>query len=50
VNVVDPVCKMEIEDKWAAYKSEYQGITYYFCCESCKKRFDEKPEKYLQGN
>ena len=48
VKVVDPACKMEIEDKWAAFNSEYKGKTYYFCCESCKKRFDENPGKYIK--
>jgi YHS domain-containing protein len=47
MKVIDPACNMEIEDKWAAYKTEYKGKTYYFCCESCKKRFDESPEKYI---
>jgi YHS domain-containing protein len=28
MKVVDPACKMEIEDKWAAYKSEYKGATF----------------------
>lgn len=46
--VVDPVCKMEIYEKTAKYKSEYQGKTYYFCAEMCKNAFDEKPNKYIQ--
>jgi len=49
MKVIDPACKMEIEDKWAAFKSEYKGNTYYFCCESCKKRFDLNPEKYVEA-
>ncbi len=48
MKVIDPACKMEVEDKWAAFKSEYKGKTYYFCCESCKKRLDEKPERYIK--
>jgi len=47
MKVIDPACKMEIEDKLAAYKSEYKGKTFFFCCESCKKRFDLDPEKYI---
>jgi len=47
MRVSDPVCKMEMEDKWVAYKSEYKGKTYYFCCESCKKQFDENPDKFV---
>jgi len=33
-------------DESETYKSEYEGKTYYFCCKSCKKRFDGKPEKF----
>ncbi len=48
MRVVDPICKMEMEDKWAAFKSEYKGETYYFCTQEHKKMFDENPEKYLE--
>lgn len=27
---------------------EYQGKTYYFCCEGCKEKFAQEPEKYIQ--
>ncbi len=49
MKVMDPICRMEIESELAAYKSEYKGKMYYFCGESCKKRFDENPEKYLKA-
>jgi len=42
----DPVCKMGVDEKTAAAKSEYQGKTYYFCSQGCKKQFDSKPAKY----
>ena len=48
MRVVDPICKMEMEDKWVGFKSEYKGKTYYFCSLDHKKMFDENPEKYLQ--
>jgi YHS domain-containing protein len=44
--VKDPVCGMEIDPKDAAGKSEYQGLTYYFCSLGCKKAFDKEPAKY----
>ena len=47
MKVMDPVCKMELENKNAAYKSEYKGKTYYFCDLGHKKMFDENPEKYI---
>lgn len=45
--VKDPVCGMEIDEKTAAGKSEYQGQTYYFCSVGCKKAFDKEPQKYV---
>ena len=43
----DPVCGMEIDEKTAAGRSEYQGQTYYFCSPGCKSDFDKEPEKYV---
>lgn len=47
VMVKDLVCGMTIDPATAAGTSEYKGQTYYFCALSCKKSFDEDPEKYL---
>ncbi|MDY6930755.1 MAG: YHS domain-containing protein [Halobacteriota archaeon] len=44
---IDPICKMEVDEKTATLKSEYKGKTYYFCAPGCKKTFEEDPEKYL---
>ena len=44
---IDPICKMEVDEKTAQYKSEYKGKTYFFCAPGCKKKFDENPEKYV---
>lgn len=44
---IDPVCKMKVDEGTAAGKSEYRGTTYYFCAVSCKRKFDEQPEKYV---
>jgi YHS domain-containing protein len=45
---IDPVCGMEVEEKTAVWKSEYQGKMYYFCAPGCKAAFDKDPEKYLE--
>ena len=45
---IDPVCKMQVNESKAAATSEYQGKKYYFCAISCKRKFDENPEKYLK--
>jgi len=44
----DPVCNMQVDEKNAAGRSEYQGQTYYFCSENCKERFDENPQQYVK--
>lgn len=45
----DPVCGMTVDETTAQYKSEYEGETYYFCSEACKKTFDADPEAYTGG-
>jgi YHS domain-containing protein len=47
---IDPVCKMQVDETKAAGTSQYQGKTYYFCAMGCKRKFDEKPEKYVTGH
>lgn len=44
---IDPICKMEVDENTAQFKSEYKEKTYYFCAPGCKKTFDENPEKYV---
>jgi YHS domain-containing protein len=44
----DPVCGMDVNPKAAdTAKTQYQGKTYYFCSDSCKKSFEKEPAKYL---
>jgi len=42
----DKVCGMQVDEKQAAAKSEYNGTIYYFCSPSCKAAFDKEPTKY----
>ena len=46
--VLDVVCKMEVDEKRATWKSEYEGKTYYFCAAMCKQKFDRDPTKYVK--
>lgn len=43
----DVVCGMQVDEKTAAGKSEYEGSTYYFCSTGCKAVFDKEPEKFV---
>ena len=45
---IDPVCGMEVDPQNAAATLEYQGQTYYFCAEGCKRQFEQNPEQYLR--
>ena len=45
--VVDPVCRMEVDENRSKYGSRYKGRSYHFCSPGCKKKFDEDPEKYI---
>ncbi|MDI6742881.1 MAG: heavy metal translocating P-type ATPase [Smithella sp.] len=47
MKITDPVCKMTIEEEDAVATSSYQGETYHFCSDRCKKTFDSNPESYL---
>lgn len=45
---VDPVCRMNVDEKSAAATSEYHGRTFYFCCRACKTKFDQNPQQYVK--
>ena len=45
----DVICGMDVEENAARAKrlvSEYEGRTYYFCAEMCKREFDAAPGKH----
>ena len=44
----DPVCGMDVDEKTAQHKSDYQGTTYYFCAPGCKAKFDANPAAYVK--
>ena len=46
----DVVCGMTVDEKTAAASSTHDGQQYYFCCPSCLKRFEQQPERYVNGN
>ncbi len=42
----DPVCKMTVTTSSRGPVS-FEGTDYYFCCESCERKFRATPDKYL---
>jgi YHS domain-containing protein len=46
---LDVVCKMQVNEKTAKWKSEYKAKTYSFCSQVCKQEFDKNPEKFAKS-
>ena len=46
--VQDPVCGMEIDKEKAKVLASHMGRTFYFCSESCQKKFEKEPMKYTE--
>ncbi|HTS33811.1 MAG TPA: NTP transferase domain-containing protein [Thermoplasmata archaeon] len=46
---VDPVCHMEV-DRSSPLHASHAGTTYYFCAESCRRKFVRSPERYLTAS
>jgi Cu+-exporting ATPase len=44
--VTDPVCLMVLNEDEAKFTSTFKDQKYYFCCNWCKKKFDENPKRY----
>jgi len=44
---VDPVCGMDVERATAPFRHAHEGQTYYFCSESCSRRFRADPGSYV---
>jgi YHS domain-containing protein len=44
---IDPICLVEIDERRTPFKSVLNGQTFYFCDETCKKKFEESPEEYI---
>ena len=43
----DPVCGMDVDEKKAVASLVYEGKTYFFCAQACKRAFERDPEKYV---
>lgn len=46
---IDPVCGMTVDPESARGGSaKYEGKDYYFCCTSCRQKFEADPRRYLE--
>lgn len=46
--VIDPVCKMEIDEKATLYSLVYEGETHFFCSEGCQAEFLRHAREYMK--
>ena len=44
----DPVCGMSIDEKMAAAKVEWNGVTYSFCANGCREEFLADPRRFIE--
>jgi xanthine dehydrogenase accessory factor len=43
---IDPVCGMTVAATAASNPLDRDGVTYYFCCTSCRRKFELDPAAY----
>jgi Cu+-exporting ATPase len=44
----DPICGMMVDREKAPFKTAHEGATYYFCAESCLKKFQADPTPHAK--
>ena len=44
---VDPVCGMTVAATAASQPLAHDGVTYYFCCTGCRRKFELDPAAYV---
>jgi len=43
---INPVCGMAVSTTEPLHKEEYEGVSFYFCCDNCWTTFQKEPAKY----
>jgi len=43
---IDPICGMEVKVEGALHTHEWDGRTWYFCCDGCRTKFAADPEAW----
>ncbi len=46
----DPVCKNVLAPKQVKTSHTYKEKRYDFCCDECRDKFNQDPEKYVGRN
>jgi len=45
---INPVCGVPIDINNPKHVIDYKGELVYFCCDGCKLKFEEDPQKYME--
>ncbi|MGB3387839.1 MAG: heavy metal translocating P-type ATPase [Pseudaminobacter sp.] len=45
----DPVCGMTVDPAAGKPTAEHGGRVFHFCCESCRNKFNNAPESYIEA-
>ena len=45
--VTDPVCGMTFDSSQAEAQTTYDGVSYFFCSQDCRKTFEENPKEFI---
>lgn len=45
----DPVCGMRVADAPDALRGNFDGVTYAFCSEACRREFLHSPERFVSS-
>lgn len=48
-HALDPVCGMQVETATAPASARHGTEVFYFCCDHCRARFVEDPERFAPG-
>jgi len=43
---INPVCGMAVSTASPMHVEQYEGVSYYFCCDGCRTTFTKDPAKY----
>jgi class 3 adenylate cyclase/YHS domain-containing protein len=47
--VLDPVCRMQVEEDTAPGRIVWRGVAHHFCSLDCARTFLERPDEYTPG-
>ncbi|MBU7577886.1 MAG: XdhC family protein [Flavihumibacter sp.] len=45
---INPVCGVPVDVNSPKHVIDYNGEKVYFCCDGCKVKFEQNPEKYME--